>query len=57
MSILTKIFGDPNQKFIEGLQYIVERINSFEPEFEKFSADQLKEKTKEFKERLAKEKN
>ena len=54
MSILSKIFGDPNEKFIKGLQPIVEKINSFEPEFEKFSAEQLKEKTKEFKERLAK---
>ena len=54
MSILSKIFGDPNEKFIKGLQPVIEKINSFEPEFGKFSADQLKEKTKEFKERLAK---
>ena len=53
-SILSKIFGDPNEKFIKNLQPIIEKINSFEPEFEKFSAEQLKEKTKEFKERLAK---
>jgi preprotein translocase subunit SecA len=54
MSILTKIFGDPNEKFVKGLNPIVEKINSFEPEFEKFSAEQLKDKTKEFKERLGK---
>jgi preprotein translocase subunit SecA len=54
MSILSKIFGDPNDKFIKGLNPIVEKINSFEPEFEKLSADQLKDKTKEFKERIAK---
>ena len=54
MSILSKIFGDPNEKFVKGLQPIVEKINSFEPEFEKFSQDQLKEKTKEFKKRLTK---
>ena len=54
MSILSKIFGDPNEKFIKNLQPIIERINSFELEFEKFSGEQLKEKTKEFKERLAK---
>ncbi len=54
MSILTRIFGDPNEKFVKGLQPIIERINSFEPEFEKLSAEQLKEKTKEFKERLGK---
>ena len=54
MSILSKIFGDANEKFVKGLQPIVEKINSFEPEFEKLSADQIKGKTKEFKERLAK---
>ncbi len=54
MSILSKIFGDPNEKFVKGLGPIIEKINSFESEFEKFSAEQLKEKTKEFKERLAK---
>ena len=54
MSILTKIFGDPNEKFVKGLSPIIEKINSFEPEFEKFSAEQLKDKTKEFKERIAK---
>ncbi|OGZ76966.1 MAG: preprotein translocase subunit SecA [Candidatus Staskawiczbacteria bacterium RIFCSPLOWO2_12_FULL_37_15] len=54
MSIFSKIFGDPNEKYIKGLAPIVEKINSFEPEFQKFSAEQLKEKTKEFKERLAK---
>ena len=54
MSILTKFFGDPNEKFIKGLQPIIEKISSFEPEFEKFSSEQLKGKTKEFKERLQK---
>jgi len=54
MSILSKIFGDPNEKFVKGLKPIIEKINSFEPEYEKFSAEQLKDKTKEFKERLAK---
>ncbi len=54
MSIISKIFGDPNKKFVKGLGPIVEKINSFGPEFEKFSQDQLKEKTKEFKERLIK---
>jgi len=29
MSILTKIFGDPNEKFLKGLQPVVEKINSF----------------------------
>jgi preprotein translocase subunit SecA len=54
MSIFSKIFGDPNDKYIKGLGPIIEKINSFESEFEKLSAEQLKEKTKEFKERLQK---
>ncbi len=52
MSILTKIFGDANEKYVKNLQPLVEKINSFEPEFEKFSGEQVKEKTKELKERL-----
>ncbi len=53
MSIITKIFGDANEKYLKKLQPIVEKINSLEPEFEKFSDEKLKEKTDEFKERLS----
>ena len=56
MSILSKIFGDPNQKFIKNLQPVVEKINSFEPEFGKFSVEQLKEKTLQLRSGLAKDK-
>jgi preprotein translocase subunit SecA len=52
MSIVTKIFGDANQKYLKKLEPIIEKINSFEPEFERFSNEKLKDKTKEFKERL-----
>jgi preprotein translocase subunit SecA len=54
MSILRKILGDPNEKYLKSLEPIIEKINSLEPEFEKLSLDQLKEKTKEFKQRLEK---
>jgi preprotein translocase subunit SecA len=54
MSFLSKIFGDANEKFVKNLQPTIEKINSFELEFEKFSGEQLKEKTKEFKGRLNK---
>jgi len=53
MSILSKIFGDSHQKFVKKLEPTVKKINSFEPEFQKLSQEQLKEKTKEFRERLA----
>ena len=52
MSIFTKMFGDPNDKYIKNLQSIVEKVNSFEVQIQKLSDEQLKEKTKEFKERL-----
>jgi preprotein translocase subunit SecA len=52
MSFLTKLFGDGNKRYLKGLEPLVEKINSLEPEFEKFSNEKLKEKTKEFKERL-----
>jgi preprotein translocase subunit SecA len=45
MSFLTKIFGDPNEKYIKSLQPIVERINSLDLEFQKLSAGEIKEKT------------
>jgi len=54
MSILTRIFGDAQEKHLKKLRPIVEKINSFEPEIEKLSDAQLKEKTEEFKQRLRK---
>ena len=54
MSILDKIFGDANEKYLEKIQSLIEKINGLEKEFESFSSEKLKEKTKEFKERLAK---
>jgi preprotein translocase SecA subunit len=44
---------DSNEKVLKKLQPIVEKINSFEPEYGKLSADELKAKTQEFKDRLA----
>ncbi len=57
MSIITKIFGDANEKYLKKLESLLHKINSFEPEFEKFSDEKLKEKTSEFKERLKKGEN
>ena len=52
MSILNKIFGDAIKKYLKKLEPMVEKINSLEKDFEKFFNVDLKEKTKEFKERL-----
>jgi preprotein translocase subunit SecA len=57
MSILTKIFGDENEKYLKKVQPTVERINAFEKEFEGLNDQQLKEKTLEFKSYLKQGKN
>ncbi len=54
MAILSKIFGDSNERFLRSLQPLVERINALELELGKLSADVLRTKTVEFRERLAK---
>lgn len=52
MSIFSKVFGDPNEKFIKSLQPTIDRINSLEEDVKKLSESQLKEKTAEFKKRI-----
>ena len=52
MSILGKIFGDANKRFIQSLKPVIDRINSLEPEFEKLSDDELRGKTGEFQRQL-----
>ncbi|MBD3359957.1 MAG: preprotein translocase subunit SecA [Candidatus Buchananbacteria bacterium] len=54
MSILNKVFGDPNQKVLNKMQPLVEQVNQLEKVYEKFSDTDLKNKTQEFKDRLAK---
>ncbi len=54
MSIIRKIFGDANEKYLKKLEPIVQKINSLEPEIEKLSDEQIKAKTNEFKQRLSK---
>ena len=47
--------GNPNKREIEKVAEIVDRINSFEPEFEALSDEALRAKTDEFRARLAQE--
>ncbi len=51
--ILAKIVGTKNEREIKRLKPIVARINALEPEIQKLSNEELKAKTKEFKERLS----
>ncbi len=54
MGVINKIFGDSNEKYLKRLQPLIDKINKLEPEFEKFSNEELKEKTSDFKNRLKK---
>ncbi len=54
MSILSKIFGDANEKYLKGLQPLIDKINLLESKFEVFSDTELKKKTIEFKEQVEK---
>lgn len=49
--ILTKIFGDGNQKQLNRIQKKVDQIEALEPEMEKLSEAELQQKTEEFKTR------
>jgi preprotein translocase subunit SecA len=51
---LTKVFGTSNERVVKRLMPIVAQINALEPEIEKLSDEQLKAKTVEFRERIAK---
>ncbi len=52
--IAKKIFGSVNERIIKSLAVDVDKINALEPQISALSDEQLKEKTAEFKERLAK---
>lgn len=52
--ILAKLFGTHHDREMKKIQPIVDKINSLEESIKKLSDDQLKHKTVEFRERLAK---
>ncbi len=54
MGLITKLFGTHSQRELKLVYPIVDKIEALEPEFEKLSDEELKHKTIEFKERLAK---
>jgi len=55
MSFLTKIFGDPNEKYLKEIKPLVKKINALEEETEKLTEEEMKEKTENLKERLEKD--
>ncbi|MFV0441461.1 MAG: preprotein translocase subunit SecA [Lachnospirales bacterium] len=51
MGLFDKLFGNYSEKEIKKIMPLVEKVNGFEETFEKFSDDELKGKTEEFKQR------
>ena len=47
--VLTKVFGSSNERFLKSIRPIVEEINALEPEIQKLSDEQLRERTAQFK--------
>lgn len=54
MDMLKKLFGDYNEKEVKKLSYVADKILELEAEIEELSDEELKNKTQEFKERVAK---
>ncbi|MGN1165690.1 MAG: preprotein translocase subunit SecA [Lachnospiraceae bacterium] len=54
MGLLQKIFGTHSENELKRIYPIVDAIEAMEPEMQKLSDDELKNKTKEFRERLEK---
>jgi preprotein translocase subunit SecA len=52
--MMNAVFGDPNQKAIAKIQPFVDKINALESTYQSLSDGALREKTAEFKQRLAK---
>ncbi len=54
LSLLMKMLGDPNERKVKSIMGIIDHINALEPQFAAMTDDELRAKTDEFKEILAK---
>jgi preprotein translocase subunit SecA len=52
-NLVTKVFGDPNEKEVKRMNPVVEKINALEPEFERMSDADLAAQTEAFREQIA----
>lgn len=52
MGLINKVFGTHSERELKRINPIVDKIEALEPEFEKLTDEELKNKTKEFKARL-----
>ncbi len=55
LKLALKFLGSSNDRELKRLKALIEPINTLEPEFEKLSDGQIRSKTSEFRERLAKD--
>jgi preprotein translocase subunit SecA len=53
MSVISKIVGTHSERELKRHKHTLERVLNLKPEMEKLSEEQMKEKTQEFKKRLA----
>lgn len=53
--IFKKIFGSTSERFLKAVQPTIQQINELEPHMQKLSDEQLRAKTFEFKDRIARE--
>src|SRR5437870_3601741 len=51
--VLTKVFGSSNERFLKGIRPLIAQINEFEPQVQKLSDEQLRERTAFFKAKVA----
>ena len=52
MGLLSKVFGDLNAKEVKKIETIVDRIEELDEDMKKFTDDELRNKTEEFKKRI-----
>jgi preprotein translocase subunit SecA len=50
---LTKVFGSSNERFLKSIRPTIARINEFEPQVQKLSDEQLRERTAFFRAQIA----
>ena len=52
LNVAKKLFGSGNDRELKRLRPIIEQVNSFEPQMQKLTQEQLAQKTIEFRERI-----
>ncbi len=51
--VLTKVFGSSNERFLKSIRPLIAEINEFEPQVQKLSDDQMRERTAFLKAQIA----